>query len=85
MQVLSNQASKGRFNMLFCEYDYETDISVQRQESFEAGQKKGSTQAHLSDAVIAVKKYNVSPDVVSKDYNISLPELLTALGQTDSN
>lgn len=92
-----NQASKGRFNMLFCEYDYETDISVQRQESFEAGQKagqktgeiigiqKGSTQAHLSDAVIAVREFNLEPELVSQKFNISLSELLTALGQTDSN
>jgi len=36
--------------MLIHDYDYDTDIRVQRQESFEAGEKKGKENKALEDA-----------------------------------
>ncbi|UTC47278.1 hypothetical protein E4N72_08840 [Treponema vincentii] len=37
-------------NMLIGEYDYDTDIAVQREESFELGLAKGSRQKALETA-----------------------------------
>ena len=55
------QAAKGKRNMLFGEYDYETDIRVQRQESFEAGEKQKA-----DEAAIACLKDNVPIEKVAE-------------------
>ena len=75
LSTYMEQYTKARFNMLLEEYDYETDIRVQREESFEAGEKK----AKLEDAVITVREFNASPEDVASKFNVPLEELLTAL------
>lgn len=42
------QATKGKRNMLFTEYDYETDLRVQKQESFEEGAAKKAEEDALA-------------------------------------
>ena len=42
------QAAKGKRNMLFGEYDYETDLRVQKQESFEEGAAKKAEEDALA-------------------------------------
>ena len=37
-------------NMLLTEYDYDTDIAVQRQEAYEDGMEQGSQQAKIETA-----------------------------------
>ena len=61
------QATKEKRNMLFGEYDYETDIRVQRQESFEAGEKKKADE----DAVAFLKE-GLPVDLIAKCINIPL-------------
>lgn len=55
------QAAKGKFNMLFCEYNYEEDIKEQRRESFEAGEKQKA-----DEAAIACLKDNVPIEKVAE-------------------
>ena len=69
--------------MLLEEYDYETDIRVQREESFEAGEikgrKEGKSEAKLEGAVIAVRKFHAEPKTAAAEYNVPIEELLAAL------
>ena len=41
--------------MLLTEYDYDTDIAVQRQEAYESGVEKGSQQKAIETAKNALK------------------------------
>ena len=37
-------------NMLICEYDYATDVAVQREEAYEAGEKRGAYSKAIETA-----------------------------------
>ena len=64
------QAAKGRHNLLIAEYDYETDIRVQREESFEAGANKKAVEA-----AIACLKEGDSVEKVSRCINLPLEQV----------
>ncbi len=57
-------------NMIFGEYDYETDIRVQREESFEAGANKKAVEA-----AIALLKEGDSVEKVSRCINLPLEQV----------
>lgn len=59
------QAAKGKTNMLLAEYDYETDLRVQKEESFEQGARKKAEEA--ATAFIKLNK-------------LSLEEIAAAIG-----
>lgn len=65
------QAAKGKRNMLFCEYDYETDIRVQRQESFEAGEKSGAKQK-ADEVAISLLKEGLSLEQIARCIKIPI-------------
>ena len=43
------------------------------------GLEKGRKESKLEDAVIAVKDFNVSPELVAQKYNVPLADLQSAL------
>ena len=69
--------------MLMTEYDYATDLRVHEEEAaeiaFEQGMQQGSAKSKLEAAVIAVKDFNVSPELVAQKYNVPLADLQSAL------
>ena len=72
------QAAKEKRNMLFGEYDYETDIRVQRQESFEAGEKKKA-----DEAAVAFLKEGLPVDLIAKCINIPLEHVKKLAAQLE--
>lgn len=64
-------------NMLIAEYDYETDMRVKCREAKE----EGFEEAKLLNAVIAVTKFNLTPEDVSKEFNVPLSILLKELNK----
>ena len=69
------QAAKEKRNMLFGEYDYETDIRVQRQESFEAGERAGvviGEKKKADEDAVALLKEGDSIEKVARCIGISL-------------
>ena len=80
------QAAKGKKNMLFGEYDYETDIRVQRQESFEAGEKAGvalGEKQKADEAAIAFLKEGLSIEMISRCINIPLEHVKELAAQLE--
>lgn len=67
-------------NMLISEYDYDTDIRVQRKESYEIGaEEKAIETAHN------FLEMGISPEKVSKGTGIPLEKVLKLKEQTHSN
>jgi len=64
-------------NMLIAEYDYETDMRVKCREAKE----EGFEEAKLLNAVIAVTKFNLTPEDVSKEFKVPLTLLLKELNK----
>ena len=68
--------------MLLTEYDYDTDIAVQRQEAYEDGVEKGisqgiqqgSQQAKIETAKILLLK-NISVDIISECTGLPVDEI----------
>ncbi|MEE1290732.1 MAG: hypothetical protein UHW86_06825, partial [Spirochaetota bacterium] len=59
-----NRKSTEVQNMLLAEYDYDTDIAVQRRESFEDGLSQGAREAKLETAK-SMKLENMSISMIS--------------------
>ncbi|MBP3449286.1 MAG: hypothetical protein J6K22_02350, partial [Spirochaetaceae bacterium] len=57
-------------NMLLTEYDYDTDIAVQRQEAYE----EGAQQKAIETAKILLLK-NISVDIISECTGLSVDEI----------
>ena len=66
--------SKEVLNMLIGEYDYDTDIAVQREESFDMGRLEGSLQAKLETARL-MKQANCEIDFIMKMTSLSKDEI----------
>ena len=62
-------------NMLFGEYDYETDIRVQRREAFEDGVTEGAEQKAIKTAKEALKM-NLSFEQIAKLTGLSEEKIL---------
>ena len=60
--------------MLLTEYDYDTDIAVQRQEAYESGVEKGAQQKAIETAKILLLK-NISVDIISECTGLSVDEI----------
>jgi len=75
--VLGNYLEKNckeKFNMFVHDYDYETDIQVQREESFEAGQKNGEKKKAIETAKAFLREGD-SVDKVARCINLPLEEV----------
>lgn len=66
-------------NMFLAEYDYDEDIAVKKEEAFNEGKEAGILQSALAGAILAVTKYNQTPETAAADFGISLNELEEAL------
>lgn len=66
------QATKGKYNMLFGEYDYETDLRVQKQESFEEGEQIGAAKKAEEDALAFIKLNKLSLEDISSAIGIPI-------------
>ena len=60
--------------MLLMEYDYATDIEVQREEAFEKGVSKGEHQAKIETAKNLLSM-NLSIENISKATSLSVDEI----------
>ena len=64
--------------MLLAEYDYDTDIAVQRKEAFDDGLSQGITQGAHQKAVETAKSMilrNISIDIVAECTGLSPEEI----------
>ena len=61
-------------NMLLTEYDYDTDIAVQRQEAYESGISQGAQQKAIETAKILLLK-NISVDIISECTGLPVDEI----------
>ena len=66
--------SKEVLNMLIGEYDYDTDIAVQREESFDMGRSEGSHQKALETAQL-MKQANCEIPFIEKMTGLSKAEV----------
>jgi len=66
--------SKEVLNMLIGEYDYDTDIAVQREESFDMGRLEGSLQAKLETARL-MKQANCEIPFIAKMTGLTQAEV----------
>ncbi len=66
-----------RETFLCAKYDYKMDIAVKQEEAFQDGQQQKAIEA----AVIAVKDFNVSPEIAAEKMNAPLELVLEALGK----
>ena len=69
-----NRKSTEVQNMLLAEYDYDTDIAVQRKEAFEDGISMGAQQAKLETAKSMILR-NISIDIVAECTGLSPEEI----------
>ena len=60
--------------MLFGEYDYETDIRVQRREAFEDGVAEGAEQKAIETAKNLINK-NISFETIAECTNLPLEKV----------
>ncbi len=70
-----DRKSREVINMLCAKYDYKMDIAVKQEEAFENGMEKKA----IEDALIAIKKYNVTPEEAAQDFDAPLDKVLEAL------
>ncbi|MBQ0166236.1 MAG: hypothetical protein KBT02_03900, partial [Treponema sp.] len=64
-------------NMFLAEYDYETDIAVQREEAREEGREEGLLEAALK----LIQKYHEKPENVANDLGVPLERIHEALNR----
>ena len=69
-----NRKSTEVQNMLLAEYDYDTDIAVQRREAFDDGVSIGRNEAKLETAKSMMQR-NISIDIVAECTGLSLEEI----------
>ena len=60
--------------MLLMEYDYATDIEVQREEAFEKGVSRGEHQAKIKTAKNMIAK-KISVDIISECTGLPVDEI----------
>ena len=73
-----NRKSTEVQNMLLAEYDYDTDIAVQRKEAFDDGVMQGISQGEHKKAVETAKSMmqrNISIDIVAECTGLSPEEI----------
>ena len=69
-----NRKSTEVQNMLLAEYDYDTDIAVQRKEAFDDGVSIGRNEAKLETAKSMMQR-NISIDIVAECTGLSPEEI----------
>ena len=52
-----------------------------RAEGLEEGRAQGQAEANLKNAIIAVKEFNQTPEIVAEKFSVSLVELQKALAE----
>ena len=52
-----------------------------RAEGLEEGRAQGQAEASLKNAIIAVKEFNQTPEIVAEKFSVSLVELQKALAE----
>lgn len=65
-------------NMLFAEYDYETDIAVQREEAMQLGEKQGEAKKAIESARIMIYDFGNPRDAVIEKLKLT-PEQVAML------
>ena len=66
-------------NMLTCEYDYATDVAVQREEAYELGEKRGEERGAYSKAIETARNLinmGMSNSQISQATGLSGSEIL---------
>ena len=80
-----DRKSREVINMLCAKYDYKMDIAVKQEEAFqdgkEAGISLGTQQKAIEAAIIAVKDFNVMPEIAAEKMNAPLEQVLAGLKQ----
>lgn len=61
--------------------DYDSAIGRAERRGEERGEKRGKSEAKLEAALIAVKKFNLLPELVASEYGVPLERLQEALGK----
>ena len=64
--------------MILTEYDYDTDIAVQREEAYEEGLNKGISQGAEQKAIETAKKMlenGISKEIIANCTGLSLEEV----------
>ena len=74
-----DRKSREVINMLCAKYDYKMDIAVKQEEAFVDGKEAGVQQKAIEDAVVAVKSFNVTPQLAAEKMNAPLESVLEAL------
>ena len=65
-------------NMLFTEYDYDTDIAVQREESKREGEKNGKAEGKIEGKIEAARNFKasgVSSEIIAKCTGLPLKQV----------
>ena len=63
-------------NMLFAEYDYDTDIAVQRAEALQQGMRRGMVQMQIENAKNLLKMKLLSHEQIAEGTGLSLEEVI---------
>ena len=72
--------------MILTEYDYDTDIAVQREEAFEEGLNKGISQGAELKAIETAKKMlenGISKEIIANCSGLTLDEIEKLPTKTD--
>lgn len=66
-------------NMFLAEYDYETDIAVQREEAREEGRETGRDEKAVEAAVVMIKDFDIPSEIAAQKMDAPLDKVLEAL------
>ena len=61
--------------------EYERLKAYARLDGFTEGRAEGQAEANLKNAIIAVKEFNQTPEIVAEKFSVSLVELQKALAK----
>ncbi len=61
--------------------EYERLKAYARLDGFTEGRAQGLAEANLKNAIIAVKEFNQTPEIVAEKFSVSLVELQKALAE----
>ena len=61
--------------------EYERLKAYARLDGFTEGKAQGQAEANLKNAIIAVKEFNQTPEIVAEKFSVSLVELQKALAE----
>lgn len=65
--------------MFLAEYDYETDIAVQREEAREEGRETGRDEKAVEAAVVMIKDFDIPSEIAAQKMGAPLDKVLEAL------